>query len=219
MINLKRIYTKAMIQSIRNSGMWLKEAKILAKKAAKGHARALLIFAGEELGKASYCWMAINGVFPYNHPEVDFRARTRDNVFRSHALKNASAFGIMMGMLDFGEEQQEDLNPMVKDPVTGEMLELRVLLAKVGHFAAWARTRWMYVDITRNTKNKIIVSSPLTTPVKDLKSGLEQLEWAIRNFKKVVKAMPYDENMRSFFSELRIYLEENDPNYPANPEW
>ena len=67
-MNLKEAYTQAMVESIKNSGMWLKEAKLVAKKGSKGHAQALTIFAGEELGKALMCWMTINGtrVFPWN---------------------------------------------------------------------------------------------------------------------------------------------------------
>ena len=44
-MNKKKLYTEAMVESVRNSGMWLKEAKMIAKKASKGHAQALTIFA------------------------------------------------------------------------------------------------------------------------------------------------------------------------------
>ncbi|MFW9804319.1 MAG: AbiV family abortive infection protein, partial [Candidatus Thorarchaeota archaeon] len=80
-MNLKQAYTKAMVESIKNSGMWLKEAKIIAKEGSEGHAQVLTIFAGEELGKALLCWMVINGAFPYNHWEIDFR--NKKSMFRS----------------------------------------------------------------------------------------------------------------------------------------
>ena len=35
------MYTKVMVESIKNSGMWLVEAKIIAKKGSKGHAQSL----------------------------------------------------------------------------------------------------------------------------------------------------------------------------------
>ena len=48
----KEAYHEAMLESIKNSEMWLKEARIIAKNGSKGHAQALSIFASEELGKA-----------------------------------------------------------------------------------------------------------------------------------------------------------------------
>lgn len=50
--NLKQLYTRTMIESIKNSGMWLKEAKLLQEKGSASHSQALLIFSVEELGKA-----------------------------------------------------------------------------------------------------------------------------------------------------------------------
>lgn len=81
-MNLKEAYTHAMVESIKNSGMWLKQARLVMKKGSKGHAQALTIFAGEELGKALMCWMTISGVFPFNHWEVD--SRHKKSVFHRH---------------------------------------------------------------------------------------------------------------------------------------
>lgn len=62
--------------------MWLKEDKIIAKKESKGHAQALLIIAGEELGKAAHCWLVRIGVFPINHPDVDYVKKDREPYHR-----------------------------------------------------------------------------------------------------------------------------------------
>ena len=138
----KESYTKAMVESIKNAGMWLKEAKLLAKKGFKGHAQALMIFAGEELSKAAYCWFTIIGIFPYNHPEVDFRSKK--SVFRSHSLKNATAVGLMMGFLTPNSFPDDEFNPAMIDPFTNTPATMREILGKMGAFATWARSSWMY---------------------------------------------------------------------------
>ena len=50
-------------------------------------------------------WLATNGVFPYNHPEVDFQ--NKRSVFRQHPLKNATAIGFSLGLLASDEAPEE----------------------------------------------------------------------------------------------------------------
>ena len=126
---MKRIelYRKAMIESIKNSEMWLKEARIIAKKGSKGHAQALTIFASEELGKAVMCWFVVKGVFPLNYWEIDFRSPR--SMFHKHSLKIATDFALGQ-VLD--DEVPDDMQEEVPDSWTGKPIEFRKLLAKIG---------------------------------------------------------------------------------------
>ena len=193
-----------MVESIKNSGMWLKEAKLVAKKGSKGHAQALTIFAGEEVGKALMCWMTINGVFPFNHWEVDFRHKK--SVFHRHDLKNATVIGFSFALLT-----PEDI-PEEPDGV-------RELFAKLGAFATWARSTWMYVDIKKKN-DQLEVSSPLAMLPYSVEGALKDMEYLLKTFKGFVRASKkHPDIFEGIFLELRETLEEKDDKFPKKPQW
>lgn len=211
----KEAYTKAMVESIRNSGMWLKEARLLSRKGSKGHAQALVIFSGEELGKAMMCWMTINAVFPYNHWEVDFRNRI--GVFRSHRLKNATALGFTLALMTQDNDSTEDDSCV--DPWTGDQVGLRELLAKMGAFATWARSRWMYVDIEEKNASLQVVS-PLNAVPCSVDDAIREREYCLKTFKQIVRRSKTNPALfGNLFIELRDTLMAKDDRFPENPEW
>jgi AbiV family abortive infection protein len=207
-----------MAESIRNSGMWLKEAKIIAKKGSKGHAQALLIFAGEELGKAVHCWFVRIGLFPANHPDVDYVKKDRDGIFRSHPLKNASAIGFLMGIEYPEANPNDDLNPDTVDPFTNAPSNVKEVLAKMGAFAAWARMRWMYVDIVDETGEYEVIS-PLDRNPEDIDSGLKGMERTLNAFKRIVRVDPLPEEILEWIESTREFLKVNDKRFPETPVW
>ncbi len=216
-MNRREAYQKAMIESIKNSGMWLKEAKIVAKKGSESHAQALVILSGEELGKAIMCWMTINGVFPYNHWEVDFK--NKKSIFRRHELKSATVMGFSWGMISSVDDAEES-DEMVTDIWTGEPIELRNLLNKMGAFASWARTTWMYVDIEQEEKGKLKVSSPLEIEPYSVDGAIADMTHSLQTFKKLIRsAKEYSDEFAEIFDELRAELEEKDEKFPKHPQW
>ena len=215
-MNRQEVYRKAMVESIKNSGMWLKEAKIVAKKASKGHAQALTIFAGEELGKAVICWLATNGVFPYNHPEVDFQ--NKRSVFRQHPLKNATAIGFSLGLLA-SDEAPEEVDTFVEDYWTGEPIEFRYLLLKMGAFTTWARSTWMYVDINQIEKGQFEVSSPLEKEPYSVEGAIEDLTHTLKVFKKIVRVSEKrPKEFEEIYIELKTELMQKDNTFPKRPK-
>ena len=213
-----RLYTKAMAESIRNSGMWLKEAKIIAKKGSKGHAQALLIFAGEELGKAVHCWFVRIGLLPTNHPDVDYVKKDRDGIFRSHPLKNATAIGFLMG-IEYPEAIPDDeLNPDIVDPSTNAPSNLKEVLAKMGAFATWARMRWMYVDVV-DEKGEHEIISPLDRDPEEIEAGIKGMERTLNAFKKIARVDPLPEEILEWIESTREFLRKKDDRFPENPIW
>jgi AbiV family abortive infection protein len=216
-MNRKEAYKKAMVESIKNSGMWLKEAKTIAKKGSESHAQALVILSGEELGKAIMCWLTINGVFPYNHWEVDFK--NKDSIFRKHDLKNATVIGFSSALIS-PEDIPEDSEEMVTDTWTGEPIEFRKYLGKLGAFAAKVREAWMYVDIEQEEKGVLKVSSPLERKPTSVFGAITDMTHSLQSFKNFVRAAK--EHHREFseiFKELRLELEEKDEKFPEHPQW
>lgn len=205
-----------MTASLRNAEMWLKEAKLLAKKGSKGHAQALIIFAGEELGKALMCWMTINGVFPYNHWEVDFK--NGKSVFRKHELKNATFMGFSLARIS-PEVIPDNYDQLVIDPWSGESIGVREYLAKLGAFATWARSSWMYVDIKKEC-SQLEVYSPLAMSPYSVEGALKDMEYSLKTFKRFVRASKeHPEAFRELFKEMRQTLEEKDDKFPKTPQW
>jgi AbiV family abortive infection protein len=213
-----QIYTKAIVESIRNSGMWLNEAKIMAKKGSRGHAQALLIFAGEELGKAAHCWFVRIGIFPMNHPDVDYVKKDHEGIFRSHSLKSATAMGLIMGA-EYPEAIPDDEpNSTMVDPFTNAPSNVRKVLAKMGAFAAWARVRWMYVDIV-DENGEYEVISPLDRNPKEIDAATEGMGRTLNAFKKLVRLDPLPEDMIEWIDSTLEFLKKNDERFPKNPVW
>ena len=215
----KNMYTSAMVESIRNSGMWLKEAKILSRRGSKGHAQALLIFAGEELGKAVYCWFVRIGLIPINHPDVDYIQKDRDGIFRSHALKSATTLGLMLGLQTADSTPDDELNSRVIDPLTNAPSNLQEVLGKMGKFAEWARLRWMYVDIVKDEGKDEKVISPLNIEPESIKGGLKDLERILRIIKEIVRLEALPDEFLEWIESTRGFLKVNDERFPDNPEW
>lgn len=212
------LYTKTMVKSIRNSGMWLKEAKILAKKGSKGHAQALLIFAGEELGKAVHCWFVRLRVFPVNHPDVDYTKKNRDGIFKSHSVKSATAMGLILGIEYPDAVQGDEPDSEMIDPFTNAPNSVREILAKMGAFASWARMRWMYVDIVEE-KGVYKVISPLDRDSSEINSAIKGMERALNTFKSLAKLDPLPEDLLEWLESLRKFLKVNDERFPDDPLW
>ena len=215
-MNQMHLYTKVMVESIRNSGMWLKEAKIIAKKGSKGHAQALYIFAGEELGKAVYCWLVRIGLFPMNHPDVDYVEKDRDGIFRSHPLKNAMAIGVLMSIEYPGAIPDDEPNPDMIDPFTNAPSKVKDVLGKMGAFAALARMRWMYVDIV-DEKDEYEVISPLDKNPEDIDASIKEMEQTLNAFKKIVRLNPLPADILEWIDSTREFLKNNDERFPENP--
>ena len=213
-----QIYTRAMVESIRNSGMWLNEAKIIAKKGSRGHAQALLIFAGEELGQAAHCWLVRIGVFPMNHPDVDYVKKDHEGIFHSHSLKSATAMGFFMGV-EYPEAIPDDEpNSTMVDPFTNAPSNVRKVLAKMGAFAAWARMRWMYVDIV-DENGEYEVISPLDRNSKEIDAATEGMGRTLNAFKKLVRLDPLPDDMVEWIDSTLEFLKKNDERFPKNPVW
>lgn len=217
-MNQKEIFTEAMVKSIKNSGMWLKEAKIIAKKGSKGHSQALLIFAGEELGKAAHCWLVRLGVFPVNHPDVDYIKKDRDGIFRSHPLKSATAMGIILGIENPELFPDDEPNPDMINPFTNAPSNLREVLGYMGAIAAWTRMRWMYVDIVEE-KGEYEVISPLDQEPGELLSGIEGMERALIAIKKLLRLNPLTDDILEWIDTTQEFLKINDKRFPENPIW
>lgn len=220
-MDMKKLYTQTMVESIKNSGMWLKEAKILAKKGSKSHSQALLIFSVEELGKAINCWYAVCGLIPYNHPVVDYRAKRKDKlkgIFRNHPLKFATTMGLEMGLRSPELFPDDVANPEIEDPFTDAPAPFVEVLGKIGSFGSWARTRWMYVDIdVDNSQPK--VHSPLLDEPADIHAAIEDFELTIRQFKKIARTKKLPTEFVAWIQSAREALIEKDKDFPDNPEW
>jgi AbiV family abortive infection protein len=208
-LDKREAYEKAMRESIRNGRMWLDEAKILYKKMDKTHAHALMIFAGEELGKSAHCWMAVNKVMPFNHPDIDFRSK--ESVFKDHRLKNATALGFLIGIIEsqHSEVGSEQLG-------LEEARSIRNFLAVMGSLAAITRERCMYVDINQERKKVHNVHSPLEMESVDLTDLLKGMTKAFNLFDTFVD-MPWE--FEDYFDEVRAFLVENDDRFPKRPDW
>ena len=217
-MNQAHIYTKVMAESIRNSGMWLKEAKILTEKGSKEHARALLIFSGEELGKAAYCWFVRIRLIPMNHPDVDYIKKNRDGIFKSHSLKNVTALGLILSIEYPDAVPDDELNPDMTDPYTNTPSTMREVLAKMGAHATWARMRWMYVDIVEE-QGEYVVITPLKEDTKDIVDGIEGMERTLNAFKKIVRVNPLPDDMLEWIESTREFLKNNDERFPDEPAW
>lgn len=219
-MELKRLYTQTMIESIKNSGMWLKESKLLEKKGSKGHSQALLIFSVEELGKAILCWYANIGLIPFNHPVVDYRANKKDKlkgIFRSHPLKFATTMGLELGMRS-PDSISDGEDPEIEDPFTNAPAPLEKVLGKIGSFGAWARTRWMYVDIdVENDEPR--VHSPLMDDPDEIRQGIQDLEHTLNQFKKLVRIRPLPQRLADWIQTAREIMIEKDNDFPDTPEW
>ncbi len=210
-----------MTESIKNSGMWLKEAKIIEKKGSKGHSQALLIFSVEELGKAILCWYTIIGMIPFNHPIVDFRAKKKGKmkgIFRNHPLKFSTTMSLEMGLRSPELFLKDAINPEIEDPFTNAPAPLDEVLGRIGSFGSWARTRWMYVDIDVDD-GEPKVHSPLMIDPESIKKGIEGLELTLKQFKKIVRTRPLPQEFVDWIQSARKVLGETDKDYPKNPEW
>ncbi|MBD3407597.1 MAG: AbiV family abortive infection protein [Candidatus Lokiarchaeota archaeon] len=216
MISKKELYTAAMVESIKNAGMWLKEAKILARKGSSNHAQALLIFSGEELGKAAYCWFVRIGLIPVNHPEVDYLKGKKPNIFRSHPLKNATVLGLIWG-IHFPELfPGDEINPEIIDPFTDAPALLRDVLSKLGEFTTKARTSWMYVDVIPEGEH-FRVHSPLQDTPTGILDGCKMMEHTLNTFKRIVRQSPLSSDFVEWIDSMREYLREHDKNFPSAP--
>jgi AbiV family abortive infection protein len=218
-ITLKELYTKTMVESIKNSGMWLKEAKMLSKKGSKAHSQALLIFSIEELGKAILCWYAIVGLIPFNHPVIDYRAgkgMKLKGVFRNHPLKFSTAMGLEFGLRY--PDSFPEADGKIEDPFTKAPAPLIEVLGKIGSFGAWARTRWMYVDIDVEDEQPK-VHSPLENDPIGVEEGIRDFERTLNQFKKLVRIRPLPHDLVDWIHFAREELKEEDEDFPDNPEW
>ena len=214
-MNRKEAYQKAMDESLANSEMWLKEAKLISKKGCKGHSQALLIFAIEELGKALMCWLTVKGVYPFNHREIDFRSKK--SFLQNHDMKSATAIGLSLILSGLEVDTPEQT---IIDSNSGEPIKITTLLTGLGTQVTLARFSWMYVDITQKTKGQIEVQSPLEKEPISLKDGIEDHSNSIESFKKFLKMdKEHPENLEATFSNLKDMLKEIDKEYPKNPQW
>ncbi len=213
-----QLYTKAMVESIRNSGMWLKEAKIIAKQGLEGHAQVLLIFAGEELGEAAHCWFVRLGVFPTNHPDVDYIKKDGDGIFKSHPLKSATAMGLILGIEYPDTVQGDEPDSEMIDPFTNASSNVREALAKMGAYASWTRMRWMYVDIV-DEKGVYVVISPLDRNPREINNAINGMERTLSIFKKLTKLDPLPKDLLDWLESTREFLKINDERFPEEPVW
>ncbi|MFW9961741.1 MAG: AbiV family abortive infection protein [Candidatus Thorarchaeota archaeon] len=206
----KEAYCKSYIESLRNAETWLDDAELLSRNNSTEHARALVIFAGEEIGKATTCWLAVNKVLPFNHPEVDFTRKT--SVFRSHDLKNEGIIGLIYSIADIdvlklAVAEKEKSRSIQVDPS-----------AKygIGRFATEARSRWMYVSIEGTKSKGYEVNSPLLDEPGDPIAIIKTLRKVIETLREMESSGFADSPQFKKFRNDMIAL---DPTFPENPEW
>jgi len=220
-MGLKKLYEETMIESIKNSGMWLKEAKILEKSGSKGHSQALLIFAVEELGKAILCWYTSIGLIPFNHPLVDYRAKTKDKyrgIFRNHPLKFATTLVLELELWSPGSLPADVTNTEIMDPFTKTPAPIAEVIGRVGSIVAWARTRMMYVDIDVDD-GEPKVHSPLMVEPESVKENIEYFERTLNQFKKIVRARPLSQEIVDWIQTAGRAMVKKQKDYPEDPEW
>jgi AbiV family abortive infection protein len=177
--------------------MWLKEARLIAKHRSRCHAQALTIFAYEEVGKAFMCWLVVNGVMPFNHPEVDFT--NRRSIFKQHSLKSSTTAAILTAARRYQKKEGEDL---------------KMRFDRIGDAATQTRSTYMYADIKKGRKG-IEVINPLMLPTA-IEAALNEVAFAIQEFKMFMKLEP---EIEYIFDRGRKEAEEYDENWPEEPEW
>lgn len=209
-LNRRDAYETCMTESLKNAEMWLKESRLIVESGSKGHAQALTIFAAEEVGKAMTCWIAINKVMPFNHPEVEYQCSK--SVFRKHYLKGGAAIGFSLALSGVTELSHDTL---VKDPVSGQEMEYRQLLLRLGDYMAQSRMKWMYVDIKKGIDG-IEVHSPLQQDPVSIDAVMDDVERSIAVLRAFIELTP---EFKEVFKEIRVFLEENDDRFPKKPEW
>lgn len=186
-----------MTVSLRNAEMWLREARLIAKHGSKCHAQALTIFATEEVGKSMMCWLVVNGVTPYNHPDVDFT--NSRSVFRKHSLKSGTTFGLLTAAKRIRPRLGEDF---------------RKRFARMGDAATKIRSTYMYADIKRAHEGLEVVN-PMMQPTA-IEYALKEVAFAIRELKMCIKLTP---EIGYIFEKVRKEAEQYDEKFPDNPKY
>lgn len=220
-MELKRLYKQTMIESIKNSGMWLKEAKILEKNGSKGHSQALLIFAVEELGKAVLCWYTVIGLIPYNHPLVDYRAKMKQKkkgIFGNHPLKFATTLVLELELWSPGKLPADVTNAEIMGPFTDTMATVAEVIGRVGSIVARSRTRMMYVDIDVDD-GEPKVHSPMMIDSESIKKDLEFFERTLKQFKKIVRTRLLSQEIVDWIQTTGKAMVKKQKDYPEDPEW
>ncbi|MFW9886765.1 MAG: AbiV family abortive infection protein [Candidatus Thorarchaeota archaeon] len=206
----REAYQRCMTASLENAEMWLNEAKLLVKHGSRSHAHVLTLFAVEEIGKAMLCWWTINGVYPFNHPLIDFVKRKK-SIFRSHSLKGGLATSFAFGLSRlFGKAPEKTI---VKHPETGKDVELRSLVHETGRLFEKSRSFLMYVDIKKtcdgiNVVNPLDEDPPVEIAIEDALISLATVRAYIKNTSRFVDK----------FKKLRKDIATRD-GYPNEPEW
>lgn len=196
-LDKREAYAKCMKASLRNAEMWLKEAGLIAKHGSRCHAQALTIFAYEEVGKSFMCWLVVNGIIPFNHPDVDFA--NRRSIFKKHSLKSSTTFAILTAARRYQKKVGEDL---------------RKRFASMGDAATRTRSIYMYTDIKRGRKGLEVIN-PLMQPTA-IEAALNEVAFAIRELKMFFKLTP---EIGYIFEKERKEAEEHDEKWPKDPEW
>ena len=109
----------------------------------------------------------------------------------------------------------DELNPDMVDHFTNAPSSVKEVLAKMGAFAAWARMRWMYVDIVEE-KGEYEVISPLDQEPEELLSGMEGMERALIAVKKLLRLNPLSDDILEWIDTTREFLRINDKRFPEN---
>lgn len=202
-IGKRKVYYAAYQESLRNAEAWLADANALYERGSRGHARALFLFAGEEVGKSHFCWLAVKGVIPFNHPLVDYRKRT--SVFGSHALKSESSVLLVKYLSEREAKQRGEDVKLVH--VIEEESPVKYI---VGKKLTEDRSYWMYVDIIE-TEEGPRVTSPLTS---DKPIDMDMMSRSIQRSIDYLKATDNDDHVEYLKQHRHL-----DPDFPENPEW
>ena len=199
---------KAGLESLENAAAWLNDAELLRKHGSKSHARALLVIAGEEIGKASTCLLAAHGTLPFNHPEVDFRGNS--SVFRSHRLKNDAVLGLIYSIIN-EEEFEKSSSTLLKQNL--DKKHYRNL--GFGKAATRMRTRWMYVDIEQE-KNEIRILSPLESDSGNPEEVATILVRVISTLREMIESGFFESEE---YERYKVAMQEMYHDFPKSPEW
>lgn len=160
---IHRIYTEAMNASLENAIRWLEDAKLLAEHGSEPHCRALQNFAGEELAKATGCWLVVNKYLKSSHTLVKYDS----GVFRDHDVKNLviTVLGAFVHAIIQLEKQNRQINRLnLEEYVQIPLLDS--IYVEVASRGEGKRIDWIYVDIYRKN-NAFEVSNPLKIETDD----------------------------------------------------